>query len=100
MNRMAKHRKPTGELGSLEIGSGWATYRVDRLPSDKAKIEKWAFDSAIRIARSRGRDLYSLVAPPTQNPENDFDFTLLTTRGEEDLDLMEVVLMSATDTMP
>jgi len=92
MSKKKTPKKPAGELGSLQIGKGTATYRRKQWPPDKRAIEQAALDSALRAAKSRGVNLYNLTQPPEQNKENDFDFTLTTSRGPEDLDLMEVVL--------
>lgn len=91
-SRSVKHKKPTGELGSLRVGSGSAIYSTHKQPELKNEIEKRVLDLALCAARSKGDDLYNLTNPPIQNPENDFDFTLLTQNGTEYLDLMEVAL--------
>ncbi len=92
MSNKKRPNKPTGELGSLQVGTGSATYRRQQWPSEKFAIEAVVLQKAIRFA-----NLYDLTQPPRHNEENDFDYTLTTTRGEEDLDLMEVVLRSRLD---
>jgi hypothetical protein len=90
---MNDRTKPTGDLGSLRIGNGAADYLVELKPSTKPEVEAWVLDRAIASARSKGESLYDLTGQPQQNPQNDFDFTLPTRFGPQDLDLMEVVLM-------
>jgi hypothetical protein len=93
-NQDAKRYKPTGQLGSLTIRPGFAEYRRHNAPRSKEDIEKWALSAALRAARSRGLNLYNLLAEPFQNIENHFDFTLTTANGEEYLELMEVGLLA------
>lgn len=91
MAKHRKHRKPTGELGSLRVSFGAATYFVAEVPETKDEIENWVLDRALSASSSRGSVLYQLMGAPVRNLENDFDFTLPTARGEEYLDLMEAV---------
>lgn len=86
------HRKPRGELASLQIQGGSVKCVRAKIPNSKEQIEEWILRSAIRAADQRGISLYDLAAEPVKNDENDLDFTLPTTDGTAYLDLMEVVL--------
>jgi hypothetical protein len=59
--------KPTGELGSLEIGPGKAQYVAGKLPNEKDAIEMQVLVRAIEAGKSRGVDLYNLASDPEQN---------------------------------
>lgn len=87
MGRNRKQGKPSGQLDSVTVGAGWARHQSKGWPREKGAIELAVLRLAVSLA-----NLYDLTEPPQQNPENDFDFTLTTRRGDEHVDLMEVTL--------
>jgi hypothetical protein len=81
-------KKPRGKIGIVQLGTA-PKFRELTLPVDKAGIERAILWAALGASHAPGMDPYQLVAAPKQNQENHFDFTLITERGEEYLDLME-----------
>lgn len=88
-SRTKDRRKPTGSVGHISVDADSASFVTVRFPDSKADIERYILDRAIATAKSEQRNLYSLLEPPTQNSESDFDFTLRTRKGIAFLDLME-----------
>ena len=88
-----KHKKPTGELGSVIFGGGQpAQFRTIEFPSSKGNIEKMIVQAAISPSNELWR-LYGILGPPSQNQENNLDFSLQTAAGKESLELMEIALL-------
>lgn len=85
-------RKPTGTLGAVTFGSEgrMPAFNAVQFPPIKEEIETFVLNAALRQMRKNGQQCYDLIAEPVQNPQNSFDFTLLTSSGEQYLDLMEV----------
>ena len=93
-------RKPRGHLGYLSFGYGTPEFRIVALPESKEDIEQWMVDAMLRTHRAKDADPYALVGTPVRNPEANFDFTLPTARGDEYLDLMEIVVFSEDSSSP
>lgn len=91
----SKSKKPTGTIGELRMAKAGGHFEAVEWPRTKAAIETAVLDGALTSARAKGMDLFDLVRPPIQNPEDDFDFTLYTRAGEQYLDLMEVAPLRA-----
>ncbi|MCH8081313.1 MAG: hypothetical protein IID52_02875 [Proteobacteria bacterium] len=92
MTNSGSNRKPTGKIGPITINleDKTAEFQPLQFPKGKAKIEEFIFKFFIKGLGKAGRTFYKIVSYPTQNQENDFDFTLETEFGDEYLDLMEV----------
>ena len=85
-------KKPIGTVGPIVIDSEnrTAEFRPLHFPRDKAEPESHIVRFVVAGLRNSATNFYRLVTNPIQNPENDFDFTLPTTSGDEYLELMEV----------
>ena len=89
--------KPVGRTGYfraqvMEDGSVQGSYQRIEFPTEKAEVESliagWFVDSMERASISAGdAPLFFDLKP---NPENDFDFTVATSRGPAYLELQEV----------
>ncbi|MCH8347505.1 MAG: hypothetical protein IH901_03270 [Proteobacteria bacterium] len=95
MTNSGSNRKPTGKIGPITINleDKTAEFQPLQFPKGKAKIEEFIFKFFIKGLGKAGRTFYKIVSDPTQNQQNDFDFTLETEFGDEYLDLMEVALL-------
>ncbi len=78
------HRKPRGLNGPLRVTTGAkAELLPNELPADKAGIERAILNGALVASSTQQIPLYELVSGPEQNGENNFDFTLPTSTGNE-----------------
>lgn len=82
-------KKPTGKMWYF-ISGRKAPVLTFGFPRTKEDIEQYILDSMLYTARKAKLDPYGLVGTPEKNAENDFDFTIPTTAGDEQLDLMEL----------
>jgi hypothetical protein len=82
-------KKPTGEMWYFISGQE-APVHTFSFPRTKEDIEKHILDSMLYTAQKAGLNPYNLNGVPQKKPENDFDFTIPTAAGDEELDLMEV----------
>jgi hypothetical protein len=83
-------RKPTGINGMIHVRSGGLSEFMPRtLPQDKASIESFMMEGALRALESSGLDVYHLTRKPVQLSEDNFDFELPTATGTDFLDLIE-----------
>jgi len=88
---MAKNpRKPTGEDGTIRLGVNDAEYLPRALPQRKEEIESLVAHKFAAFQSPRPIFAFKVLGEPSQNPTDDFDFTLSTTRGPKYLELMEV----------
>ena len=87
-----RRKKPVGTAGPVYLDPEEGSARFERIAygETKEEIEKYVMRVALESAQRAGADLWKLTDSPRQNAENDFDFTLETSDGPEDLDLMEV----------
>jgi hypothetical protein len=83
-------RKPTGQLGGVHIGRDGVSHRPTELPEAKEDIERSIVERVFGSDKPIVDRTYQHVEPPTQNPQNSFDFTIRTVSGDEFLELMEV----------
>ena len=90
-------RKPSGAIGPITIRPGDQATEFQPLPfpEDKAELERYIVTFVTRGFRNKGHNPYELTGEPTQNAENDYDFTLPTVSGTEYPDLMEVAPLEA-----
>jgi len=84
-----KRRKPRGQIGPITVGEEGSFEAVD-FPDSKDEIEAFILRTALRVGGKESTALFRLVGEPVQNPEDDFDFTLITESGPQPLDLAEI----------
>ncbi len=88
------HKKPTGTIGKIIIsGEGNKPEFVQfDFPEKKDDIEEMIISKSIQKDNPLWK-FYELVSSPTQNHENDLDFSLETSTGTELLDLIELAVL-------
>jgi tetratricopeptide (TPR) repeat protein len=91
-SRRSRPKKQTGRIGHWAyFDDGSRLFISAVFPTEKARIERLVVESVAKSSESAAWQFWRLSAPPHQNPdEANFDYTLHTTDGDEDLDLMEV----------
>lgn len=94
-------RKPTGSDGVISLGATDARYVARTLPERKEEIERLVA-SRFAMYRSPSRRIFAfeILGEPTQNPVDDFDFTLATSSGPKYLELMEAHFSDIGEFLP
>lgn len=82
-------KKPTGKMWYF-ISGRKPEVTTFGFPRTKEDIEQYILDSMLYTAQKEELNPYNLVGAPQKKPENDFDFTIPTTSGDQELDLMEI----------
>jgi hypothetical protein len=94
-------RKPTGRDGVISMSATDARYLPRTLPERKEEIELLV---ARKFASYRSPDrrinAFEVLGEPTQNPTDDFDFTLQTSSGPKYLELMEAHFSDIGEAFP
>ena len=83
--------KPKGKIGPIRATAG-ATPKFCpvHFPSTKADTEKMVIQSFLPAARHHYLLGFEVLGEPSQNPEDDLDFTLATNAGKKYLELQEI----------
>lgn len=88
--------KPTGVKGSIRLSPGSSESAVSweqvEFPRDKEGIERFIVDGFLLEAKKVG--MVPADAQAKQNPQDDFDFTLIAGGRTMHLELMEAVMLS------
>lgn len=87
-------RKPTGRDGAISIGADSVNYLPIVFPKKKEDIELLVARQFAAFRSPHRLFAFQMLGEPTQNPTDDFDFTLSTDVGPKYLELMEVYLGS------
>lgn len=82
------NKKPTGTTGFIRIGPTGADYHQTIFPEAKENIEK--FITVRFISNLNKQKSFLQIKNFIKNEENNFDFSLETSIGKKDLDLMEI----------
>src|SRR6266568_4709913 len=93
-------RKPTGKTGAISLGPRSAKYLPTTFPETKEEIELFVARQFAAFRSPRHLFAFEILGSPTQNPTDDFDFTLSTSAGPKYLELLEVHLASIGEVWP
>jgi len=84
-------KKPTGITGSIKITAKETSFKKVDFPNTKEEIESSIMERFVE--NTNKQNTFFKFTSFNQNKQNDFDFSIETTIGKNDIDLMEVAIL-------
>src|SRR5438309_7918345 len=97
---MRRGKKPSGRTGYIRVTRAKESpeFLTVPFPTAKEDIERYVAGPFVQAASHHAFFPFAVLEPPHQNPTDDFDFTLRTSSGGKNLELMEVHLRDFVET--